>query len=129
MLTSSMNIFFFNLCLKIIMHQSVKLTDAMWLLQLTISFPLIHAFGDLSQAYWDLNPGPQLERRMTYQYLNIICHFYFQASQILQDSVSAEPWECCWFGWSKYWWGCACAHLEGQWPGQPDVVPRTRRSH
>ncbi len=32
------------------MHQSVKLTDAIWLLQLVISSPLIHASGDLSQA-------------------------------------------------------------------------------
>ncbi len=32
------------------MHQSVKLTDAIWPLQLVISFPLIHALGDPSQA-------------------------------------------------------------------------------
>ncbi len=32
------------------MHQLVKLTDAIWLLQLTISFPLIHALGDPTQA-------------------------------------------------------------------------------
>ncbi len=32
------------------MHQSVKLTDAIWLLQLAISSPLIHALGDPSQA-------------------------------------------------------------------------------
>ncbi len=36
--------------LKIIMHQSVKLTEAIWLLQLAISSPLIHALGDMSQA-------------------------------------------------------------------------------
>ncbi len=32
------------------MHQSVKLTDAMWLLQLVISSPLIRAMGELSQS-------------------------------------------------------------------------------
>ncbi len=32
------------------MHQLVKLTDAIWLLQLAISPPLIHALGDPSQA-------------------------------------------------------------------------------
>ncbi len=32
------------------MHQLVKLTDVIWLLQLAISSPLIHALGDLSQA-------------------------------------------------------------------------------
>ncbi len=28
------------------MHQSVKLTEAMWLLELVIASPLIHALGD-----------------------------------------------------------------------------------
>ncbi len=32
------------------MQQSVKLTNAIWLLQLVISSPLIHALGDPSQA-------------------------------------------------------------------------------
>ncbi len=32
------------------MHQSVKLTDAIWLLHLAISSPVIHALGDLCQA-------------------------------------------------------------------------------
>ncbi len=32
------------------MHQSVKLNDAIWRLQLVISSPLIHALGDPSQA-------------------------------------------------------------------------------
>ncbi len=32
------------------MHQSVKLTDAIWLLQLIIFSPLIYALGDPSQA-------------------------------------------------------------------------------
>ncbi len=32
------------------MHQLVKLTDAIWLLQLAISSPLIHALCDPSQA-------------------------------------------------------------------------------
>ncbi len=32
------------------MHQLVKLTDAIWLLQLVISSLLIHALGDLSEA-------------------------------------------------------------------------------
>ncbi len=32
------------------MHQSVKLTDAIWLLQQVISSPPIHALGDPSQA-------------------------------------------------------------------------------
>ncbi len=32
------------------MHKSVKLTDAIWLLQLVISSPPIHALGDPSQA-------------------------------------------------------------------------------
>ncbi len=36
--------------LKIIMHQTVKLTDVIWLLQLVISSSLIHAMGDPSQA-------------------------------------------------------------------------------
>ncbi len=38
----------FYLFFKIIMHQLVKLTDAIWLLQLVISFPAIHALGDPS---------------------------------------------------------------------------------
>ncbi len=46
------------------MHQSVKLTDLICLLQLVISSPLIHALGDLSR---DSNPGRQIERCMTYQ--------------------------------------------------------------
>ncbi len=41
---------FFLSFLKIIMHQLVKLTDAIWLLQLAISSSLIYALGDLSQA-------------------------------------------------------------------------------
>ncbi len=32
------------------MHQSVELTDAIWLLQLVISYPLIHALSDPSQG-------------------------------------------------------------------------------
>ncbi len=36
--------------LKIIMHQSLKLTDAISLLHLVISSPLIHALGDQRQA-------------------------------------------------------------------------------
>ncbi len=32
------------------MHQIVKLTDAIWLLHLVISSPLIHALGAPSQA-------------------------------------------------------------------------------
>ncbi len=32
------------------MHHLVKLTDAIWLLQPAISYPLIHALGDLNQA-------------------------------------------------------------------------------
>ncbi len=51
---------------KIIMHQSVKLTNAIWLLQLVISSPLIHALDDTSQApkgfeprspAWEADPG------------------------------------------------------------------------
>ncbi len=38
------------------MHQSVKLTDAIWLLQQVIFFTLIHELGHVSQAR-----GPQLE--------------------------------------------------------------------
>ncbi len=50
------------------MHQSVKLTDVIWLLQLAISSPLIHALGDPSQALtWIRIPGPQIERQTTYQ--------------------------------------------------------------
>ncbi len=41
---------FFFFLKKIIMHQLIKLTDAIWLLQLAISSPLIHALGDPSQA-------------------------------------------------------------------------------
>ncbi len=32
------------------MHQLVKLTDAIWFLQLVISSPLIHALGDVIQV-------------------------------------------------------------------------------
>ncbi len=32
------------------MHQSVKLTDAIWLLQMVIFSLLIHALGDMIQA-------------------------------------------------------------------------------
>ncbi len=53
---------------QIIMHQSVKLTGAIWLLQLVISSPLIHALvWPESSPYWDLNYGPQHERWTTYQ--------------------------------------------------------------
>ncbi len=52
----------------IIMHQLVKLTDAIWLLQLVISSPLIHALDDPSQdPHRDSNPDPQIERKMTYK--------------------------------------------------------------
>ncbi len=43
------------------MHQSVKLTDAIWLLQVAISSTLIHALGDPSQAptgIWTRVPRP-----------------------------------------------------------------------
>ncbi len=43
-------ILFFEYFFKIIMHQSVKLTDAIWLLQMVISSPLIHALDEPSQA-------------------------------------------------------------------------------
>ncbi len=39
------------------MHQSVKLSDAIWLLQLVISSPLIHALGDSSQTPTGFEPG------------------------------------------------------------------------
>ncbi len=39
------------------MHQSVNLTDAIWLLQLVISSPLIHPFFDLIQPPLGLEPG------------------------------------------------------------------------
>ncbi len=54
--------FFFNK--KIIMHQSIKLTDVIWLLQLVISSPLIHAFGNLSQASTGI--WTQVESQTTY---------------------------------------------------------------
>ncbi len=41
---------FFSCFFKIIMHQLVKLTDAIWLLQLVISSPLIHSLGDQGKA-------------------------------------------------------------------------------
>ncbi len=43
--------FFSNVIFGKIMYQLVKLTAAIWLLQLVISSPLIHALGDLSQAH------------------------------------------------------------------------------
>ncbi len=49
------------------MHQLVKLTYAIWLLQLVISSPLIHALGDPSQAPTRIWTGPQLERQTAYQ--------------------------------------------------------------
>ncbi len=57
------------------MHQLVKLTDAIWLLQLAISSSLIHALGDPPGSNpfdpgspdWEAIPGPQIERRMTYE--------------------------------------------------------------
>ncbi len=42
------------------MHQLVKLTDAIWLLHLVISSPLIHALGDPSQAP-PVKPPPGFE--------------------------------------------------------------------
>ncbi len=39
------------------MHQSVKLTGAIWLLLLAISSPVIHALGDTSQAPTGFEPG------------------------------------------------------------------------
>ncbi len=49
------------------MHQSVKLTDAIWLLQQVISSPLIHALGDLSQVPTEIRTQvPSLRgRRLT----------------------------------------------------------------
>ncbi len=38
------------------MHQSVQLTDAIWLLQLVISSTLIHALGDPSQSPMGFEP-------------------------------------------------------------------------
>ncbi len=62
------------------MHQLVKLSDAMWLLQLAISSPLIHALCDPSQApNWDLNPGSQIEKWTTYQMIYpspSFCEYY-----------------------------------------------------
>ncbi len=50
------------------MHQSVKLTDAIWLLQLVISSPLIHALDDPSQAPTGIRiQSPEIERQKTYQ--------------------------------------------------------------
>ncbi len=50
------------------MHQSDKLTGAIWLLELVISSPLIHALvWPESSSHQDSNPGLQHERRMTYQ--------------------------------------------------------------
>ncbi len=50
------------------MHQSVKLTGAIWLLHLVISSPLIHALvWSESSSHWNSNSGPQHERRTTYQ--------------------------------------------------------------
>ncbi len=73
------NFFFYLFYLKkikIIMHHLVKLTDAIWLLELTISSPLIHALGDPNQApHRNSNPCPQIERQMTYQ---LSCPFPFQ---------------------------------------------------
>ncbi len=47
------------------MPQSVKLTDAICLLQLVISSTLIHALGDPSQAPTEIRT--QCKRWMTYQ--------------------------------------------------------------
>ncbi len=77
---------------KVIIHQSVKLTDAVWLLQLVISSPLIHAFGDLSQAPTGIRA--QLERRMTFQlsypspFLLLAVKYYYNMSHIIL--VNAE---------------------------------------
>ncbi len=50
------------------MYQSVKLTGAVWLLQLVISSPLIYALvWPESSLHWDSNPGTKHERQMTYQ--------------------------------------------------------------
>ncbi len=52
-----------------ILHQSVKLSNIIWLLQLVISSPIIHALGNLSQALtwirtripaWKLNYPPPI---------------------------------------------------------------------
>ncbi len=52
------------------MELLIKLTDAIWLLQLVISSPLIYALGNPSQAppppHWDLNPGPQIYIQLSY---------------------------------------------------------------
>ncbi len=50
------------------MHQLVKLTDAIWLLQLAISSPLIHPLCDPSQAPTGFEPGsPDWEARLVYR--------------------------------------------------------------
>ncbi len=49
------------------MHQSVKLTDAIWLLQLVISSPHSCIGWRESSPHWDSNSGPQIERQTTHQ--------------------------------------------------------------
>ncbi len=77
---------------KIIMHQLVKVTDAIWLLQLTISSPLIHALGDPNQTPTKSSPtrirarvpnlrGRQLTNRAIphpYHYFVNQIYFYMQ---------------------------------------------------
>ncbi len=60
------------------MHQSVKLTGAIWLLQLLISSPLIHAMvwpESSPHPHQDSNLVPQDERQTTYK-LNYPSHIF-----------------------------------------------------
>ncbi len=60
-------IYFFLFFFKIIMHQLVKLTDPMTFTAGNL-FPSHSCIGwSDSSPHWDLNLGPQIERRTTYQ--------------------------------------------------------------
>ncbi len=122
------------------MHQSVKLTRPIWLSQLVNSSPLIHAFvWPESNPQWDLNPGPQHERRRTYQlryppyflivlYLDNFINKYSPLASLFYQRLE-RSWHRrgqVWPSWADNRWWCHVG--EGQWSGSGVyTVPRVDR--
>ncbi len=61
-------LYWYSFFLKIFMHQSVKITDAIWLFT---ADNLFHSHSSIGQSestpHWDSNRCPHLDRRTTYQ--------------------------------------------------------------
>ncbi len=85
------------------MHQSVKLTDAIWLLHLVICSPLIHALGDASQAPPGFEPGSpaweadDLPTELSFpplysQYVDVCYTKTIKMIKLMYDKI--DVWQC-----------------------------------